>query len=189
MRIKTNFGIIAFRLWCRQQDDPGSTPKPRLGEADQINSNSLLLVSLIDGQIRQIATKLEVCHRTCNADQFLAVPCSAKQVRVIEHCLDALRVIDGPSLREIAAPGVNIYSTYKQNGFATMSGTSMAAPHVAGALALIYSRNPSITPANTRLALLGAATAQSPVAPTADSKGRLRGGFSGDPDSSADTAS
>lgn len=33
-------------------------------------------------------------------------------------------------------PGVNIYSTYKGGGYATMSGTSMAAPHAAGLLLL-----------------------------------------------------
>lgn len=41
---------------------------------------------------------------------------------------------------EVAAPGVNIYSTV-QGGYGLLSGTSMAAPHVTGVAALIFSTN------------------------------------------------
>jgi subtilisin family serine protease len=35
---------------------------------------------------------------------------------------------------DYCAPGVDIFSTYKNGAYATMSGTSMAAPHAAGVL-------------------------------------------------------
>ena len=37
---------------------------------------------------------------------------------------------------DVAAPGVDIYSTWKKAGYNTISGTSMASPHLAGAAAL-----------------------------------------------------
>ena len=43
------------------------------------------------------------------------------------------------------APGVNIYSTFLNNRYANMSGTSMATPHVAGVAGLIRSADRNIT--------------------------------------------
>lgn len=52
----------------------------------------------------------------------------------------------GATMVDVSAPGVNIASTYMGNAYKYMSGTSMAAPHVAGLAALIASKFPTLTP-------------------------------------------
>jgi subtilisin family serine protease len=47
----------------------------------------------------------------------------------------------------VAAPGVFIWSTFPFGFYFFLDGTSMAAPHVSGVAALMYSRNPNLRPA------------------------------------------
>jgi thermitase len=54
---------------------------------------------------------------------------------------------------DIAAPGVGILSTIPNSRYASYDGTSMACPHVAGAAAVLWSHNPSLTNAQLRAAL------------------------------------
>ncbi|HSE10593.1 MAG TPA: S8 family peptidase [Nocardioidaceae bacterium] len=59
---------------------------------------------------------------------------------------------------DIIAPGVCIYSTSMLGGYATLSGTSMASPHVAGGAALYAANNPGATPSQVKSALQGSGT-------------------------------
>jgi subtilisin family serine protease len=59
---------------------------------------------------------------------------------------------------DLIAPGTCITSTWMNGGYDTISGTSMASPHVAGGAALYAATNPSATPAQVKSALQGLGT-------------------------------
>ena len=82
----------------------------------------------------------------------------------------------GPTVK-IAAPGVSILSTYKGNGYAVDSGTSMAAPYVTGAAALYKAQHPYATPSEVMAAVLGSGSL-----PDTDCDGGAHGYFTGDAD-------
>ncbi len=63
----------------------------------------------------------------------------------------------GATSVDIGAPGSLILSTQPGNRYQVMSGTSMAAPHVAGAAALLWSQNPALPWSDVRSALLDSA--------------------------------
>ncbi len=82
------------------------------------------------------------------------------------------------SVIDIAAPGVAIYSTYKTGAYATMTGTSQASPHVAGAAAVIKSQNSTLSPSQIKDILLSDGVKYGTAC-----NGGSTGYFTGDPDS------
>jgi hypothetical protein len=96
------------------------------------------------------------------------------RARAIDQTPDVLAPFSsrGPTFQgslkpDVVAPGVNILSSgfaageglQKHLGFGTVSGTSMAAPHVAGSAALLRQIHPSWSPADIKSALMSTAVA------------------------------
>jgi len=77
---------------------------------------------------------------------------------------------------DVAAPGVGILSAAPRDQFVSLSGTSMAAPHVAGAVALLLQRHPTWTPAQVKSALALTGTPAFATELKAEETPTLRGG-------------
>jgi uncharacterized repeat protein (TIGR01451 family) len=60
----------------------------------------------------------------------------------------------GPTTVHLGAPGMNVYSTMPGASYGSLSGTSMAAPHVSGVAALVLAQHPSYTTAQVKAAIL-----------------------------------
>lgn len=109
-----------------------------------------------------------------NVDVAPTYPCAVPLANVI--CVAASNNVDaiasfssgktsnwGATRVDLFAPGQRILSTWKSNsGYATADGTSMAAPHVSGTLALILAAEPNLTAAQAKAKLL-AGTERAPA--------------------------
>lgn len=98
----------------------------------------------------------------------------------------------GATTVDIAAPGGVIASTYPDDNYVYLSGTSMATPFVTGVVALIAARNSNLTPAQIRTKILDTKKAisglngkmVSPGAIDLDAVLAAVGSSAGDPDDS-----
>lgn len=74
---------------------------------------------------------------------------------------------------DVAAPGSNIYSTVKNNGYSMASGTSMAAPNTSGAAAMILGYYPALKGAKLKQVLISTVTKVPEFATKMTSGGRV----------------
>ncbi|WP_307834108.1 S8 family serine peptidase [Paractinoplanes lichenicola] len=113
------------------------------------------------------------------ADAALTVGAVDADDHLAEFSSRGPRLADGALKPEITAPGVNIlaarsqFSTEGEGLYRTMSGTSMATPHVAGAAVLLAAQHPGWTGGQLKDALVSTAKPTPDYSPYEAGSGRL----------------
>jgi subtilisin family serine protease len=79
----------------------------------------------------------------------------------------------GQTTVQVAAPGTFVLSTTPGNNYGMGSGTSMATPHVSGVAALVFSRQPSLSPSQVRQRIVSTADPVISLISKVSSSGRI----------------
>ncbi len=138
-----------------------------------------LLDAINDAGAHGILFAAAAGNSNVNVDSSLFYPCAYNAANII--CVAATTQTDarasfsnyGATKVHLGAPGTNIYSTIRNNGYAYYNGTSMATPHVAGAAALILASEPGLTVADLKARILSTVDPKASMAGVTVTGGRL----------------
>jgi len=150
--------VIAGIQWCANDASGPSVGSMSLGSTYNAAVNNAVAAAVASGITMVVAAG----NSNANACNFS--PASTPQAISVGATTDAdarATFSNFGNCVHIFAPGQLIYGPWLGNTYNTISGTSMACPHVAGQAAVILSENPSYSPEQVKSAII--ATAQHDV--------------------------
>ncbi|SEN22115.1 minor extracellular protease Epr [Paenibacillus sp. OV219] len=136
--------IIKGIDWCIQKSIPiinmslgleGETSSALKEAVQRARKNGILIIASA-GNNGSVGGRIDQPARYTDA---IAVAASTRGGKIANYSSRGYGI-------DVTAPGSYIKSTWPGGGYQTLSGTSMASPHVAGGAALLKSLHPSITP-------------------------------------------
>jgi subtilisin family serine protease len=168
----TNAGVIAGINWVTQHAQKPAVANMSLGGGASTALDNALAASIASGVTYAVAAGNETAN-ACNSSPA-RVPAAITVGATTSTDAKASYSNFGTCV-DIFAPGSSITSDWYSSTTATntISGTSMASPHVAGAAALVLAKNPSFSPAQVRDNLVSTATPNVVTSPGSGSPNRL----------------
>ena len=144
LRVLDNRGSGQFSWTVQALDYVAANASPGDAVNMSLGPNSRYTDSAVDGAVINVASlgiKIAIAAGNSSDDSAFYSPARANHPNV--YTVSAMDINDNwasfsnyGSPVDYAAPGVNVKSTYKDGGYASLNGTSMASPHVCGLLLL-----------------------------------------------------
>jgi subtilisin family serine protease len=169
----TTAGVVAGVDWVTANSPGPSVANMSLGGGAQPALDTAVANSIASGVTYAIASGNSSGADACNFSP--ARVATALTVNASDISDNRASFSNIGTCTDLFGPGVNITSAWSTTDTATntISGTSMATPHVAGGAALYLSTNTGATPAQVHAAIVNTATPNKVINPGAGSPNRL----------------